>query len=1226
MRPSLPFSIVAIKINALRVTALGCLCICLWLITPAAAPAQTVTTKVVAGSKPLTVAVNPVTNTIYVVNQTSGTVTVIGGATNATYTVLVGANPVALAVNPLTNKIYVVNNLANDVTVIDGATDDVSTVATGHSPEAVAVNPITDKIYVANADGTVTVIDGTTNATSTVQAGSGPVSVAVNPVTNKIYVANSRGNNMTVIDGASNTIITVATGAFPYAVAVNPVTNKIYVANNSNSSKGDSVTVIDGVTNATTTVAAGTNPIAVAVNPVTNKIYVANSSSNNVTVIDGANNTTTTVAAGTSPVGVTVNVVTNQVYVVGNSMTVIDGATNATSTVAGSVSGFDVAVNPVTNKIYVPDNNSEVTVIDGATNTTSTVADGSGPAALAVNPVTDMIYVANANAGNLTVIAGLNDSSAEFSLPAGTVSGAVVVNSATNKIYILDAINNDVVVINAATDATKIVSAGSGPTAAAVNPITDKIYVANYTGDTVTVIDGATNATATVTVGASPVAVAVNPATNKIYVADKLGNTVTVIDGDTNMTTTIAAGSGPSAVAVNPITNKIYVANAFSDTVTVMDGLTSTATTVAAGSGPTAVAVNSTTNKIYVANYSSSTVTVIDGVSNAVTTVATSAFPSAVAVNPVTNKIYVATHSGLDSDSVTVIDGATNTTTAVPVGSGATAIAVNPVTNAIYVASTSGNSVTVLTEQQVESIPLVAAIAPLPNNITAETKATFDFTASSFYAPVAPAPQNVYYQVDTWQGEWLPAIGSAPSFSGQLQLASFMRGSHILYAWASDDTDATDLAAGETAIGAIAAYQFTVDLPQLAPSLTVTCAEVTYDGNPHPCAGAATGMGEAAVSGWWSFSPATETEVGSYTVKGTFASTDPNYAGGTAIGVLKINVAAPTLSLSCPSISYDGSPHSCTGEATGVGGEPVDGSWSFSPANGTNLGSYPMTGTFTSRDQNYSGGTANGTLTIDGLQPVISSLSPAIQPAGAKDFVLTVSGSGFARGASVHWNGSARTTIFESDSKLMASIVSTDLAAVGKVNVTVTNPTVAGGTVTSPFVFAVDTPAGTNGMITVTPSTSSVTVSRASGQPAMLAISLSGANASAVITTTCVNLPPGVTCYPYQSSSQSMSIGASSSAAPGIYQITAIFTMSQQPTVSQARGHMYFAVCGGFLGLPLGWLWIGESRSRIRKRILAAFIALVLLPCLAGCGGVAAAKASPPVTSQSSVAVALTVQ
>src|ERR1700733_11154965 len=73
------------------------------------AKAQTVTTTLAVGGGPQAVAVNPVTNKIYVANYLSSSVTVIDGETNATTTVGVGTNPNAVAVNPVTNKIYVPN-------------------------------------------------------------------------------------------------------------------------------------------------------------------------------------------------------------------------------------------------------------------------------------------------------------------------------------------------------------------------------------------------------------------------------------------------------------------------------------------------------------------------------------------------------------------------------------------------------------------------------------------------------------------------------------------------------------------------------------------------------------------------------------------------------------------------------------------------------------------------------------------------------------------------------------------------------------------------------------------------------------------------------------------------------------------------------------------------------------------------------------------------------------
>ena len=94
-------------------------------------------------------------------------------AAHAVNIILPGTYPCAVAVNPVTNKVYVANYGGDSVTVIDGATNSTTTVAVGTMPSAVAVNPVTNKVYVANAGSTiVTVIDGATNSATTVAAGT----------------------------------------------------------------------------------------------------------------------------------------------------------------------------------------------------------------------------------------------------------------------------------------------------------------------------------------------------------------------------------------------------------------------------------------------------------------------------------------------------------------------------------------------------------------------------------------------------------------------------------------------------------------------------------------------------------------------------------------------------------------------------------------------------------------------------------------------------------------------------------------------------------------------------------------------------------------------------------------------------------------------------------------------------------------------------------------------
>lgn len=340
-------------------------------------------------------AVNSATNKIYFPGG------VIDGATDSV-TNLPAAGGIVVAVNPVTNKIYVANG-AGYTYVIDGATNSITTVidpnASSLFPAAIAVNPVTNKIYVVNNSipvpfstnpGNVTVIDGATNSTTTLTDPNAiiPQFVAVNPVTNKIYVANA-GNlgenppglnhgNITVIDGATDAITTLTDPnvLVPQAIAVNQTTNKIYVAvpDDSALTGNGSVAIIDGATN-TISIVKDPNAVAtqrLAVDSVTNMIYATN--------VGCPAFDCTTFATGQNP----------------GSVTIINGATDAVTTVINPNAAYPtpVAVNPATNKIYALNDgvngSSSVTVIDGGATPTSHVlsilVDGNESGAVTSSP------------------------------------------------------------------------------------------------------------------------------------------------------------------------------------------------------------------------------------------------------------------------------------------------------------------------------------------------------------------------------------------------------------------------------------------------------------------------------------------------------------------------------------------------------------------------------------------------------------------------------------------------------------------------------------------------------------------------------------------------------------------------------------------------------------------------------------------------------------------------
>ena len=226
-----------------------------------------------------------------------------------------------MAVNTVTNKIYVVSQINNGMEVIDGATNQiVATVPIGNGGIRPTINTVTNKIYVPNSeDNTVTVVDGATLATSTVNVGLAPNAIDVNTVTNKIYVANADSNNVTVIDGQTLATTTIAVDEGPLAVAVNSTTNKIYIGNQRYVTNS-SITVIDGATNHTSTVNLPfeayfySGPNSLIVNQSTNQIYALNPIG--VFDLDGGSNQVNLIAewSNTCVEEMVLNPATNHLY------------------------------------------------------------------------------------------------------------------------------------------------------------------------------------------------------------------------------------------------------------------------------------------------------------------------------------------------------------------------------------------------------------------------------------------------------------------------------------------------------------------------------------------------------------------------------------------------------------------------------------------------------------------------------------------------------------------------------------------------------------------------------------------------------------------------------------------------------------------------------------------------------------------------------------------------
>ena len=277
--------------------------------------------EVALPDQPLAAALNPRTNKIYVL-LANNTVTTIDGVANTTSTAPVGnvggaavVGPQSIAIDIVTNHIYVVNHDSQNVTVIDGATNATSTIGVGLSPSVVAVNNVTGRVYVANGDGTVTVIDGNGGALlATANSGSQSNGVAVNPTTNQIYISNSGTNDFTVLDGATNGTYNIPLGGPPAAIAVDTATNRVFAAVPS-----IGVVVADPINRSTLAIpTVGKLPSSLVVNQSTHKVYATDYPSSTLAIVDGLTGAVSSVIVGTAPSSVSINLATSNVYVVSN--------------------------------------------------------------------------------------------------------------------------------------------------------------------------------------------------------------------------------------------------------------------------------------------------------------------------------------------------------------------------------------------------------------------------------------------------------------------------------------------------------------------------------------------------------------------------------------------------------------------------------------------------------------------------------------------------------------------------------------------------------------------------------------------------------------------------------------------------------------------------------------------------------------------------------------------
>lgn len=306
-----------------------------------------------------------------------------------------------------------------------------------------------------------------------------------------------------------------------------------------------------------------------------------------------------------------------------------------------------------------------------------TVAVGGAPQGGALDEGTHTMYVPNSNDNTVSVVDLARCSAVDASgcaqhapvIPVGTLPLGVAVDAATHTLFVADALDNAVAVIDTghcrAGDTSRcvpaaIVTVGTFDNALIVDPDTHMVYVTNQgsTPPIVSVIDGnactgahpagcATQPLTSVRVGGGVSGIGVNAVTDTIYAANTGldpngnpvpdGNTVSLINGARCLPAQpsgcaavglVHVGTAPAVVVADPLTNTIYVGNTYDGTVhegtvSVIDGTTcdgadpsgcaaQSPPEVTVGADPIGLAVDDALRAAFVTNAGDDTISVLD--------------------------------------------------------------------------------------------------------------------------------------------------------------------------------------------------------------------------------------------------------------------------------------------------------------------------------------------------------------------------------------------------------------------------------------------------------------------------------------------------------------------------------------------------------------------------------------------------------------------------------------
>ena len=233
---------------------------------------------------------------VYVAGSVANCVSIINRSYDVIDSIPVGNRPISLAYNPINDTIYVANIADDTLSVIDASNSVSTTFSTSLSPRDVEINLSNGFIYVANAAAnSITVYDASHTLTTTIDTVIRPFSLAYHSDQNEMYVVENTSNQVRVITSDYTLSDPIPTGNDPHTIVYNPHNKLMYVGNKAD----NTYTIITPEKMIRTTLNAGTVNIGLAVHPDENLLFSTSTLTNEVTIF-GYEQTTSPIQFGDS--------------------------------------------------------------------------------------------------------------------------------------------------------------------------------------------------------------------------------------------------------------------------------------------------------------------------------------------------------------------------------------------------------------------------------------------------------------------------------------------------------------------------------------------------------------------------------------------------------------------------------------------------------------------------------------------------------------------------------------------------------------------------------------------------------------------------------------------------------------------------------------------------------------------------------------------------------------